>query len=45
MRVTVNGVEYQPAIASPNKKQAKALAAAVCLQSFGSLSPDEPEPL
>jgi len=35
MRVTVNGVEYQPAIASPNKKQAKALAAAVCLQSFG----------
>ncbi|XP_014223647.1 protein SON isoform X1 [Trichogramma pretiosum] len=36
-KVTVNGVEYKPAVASPNKKLAKAEAAQVCLQSLGLL--------
>ncbi|XP_077286538.1 son RNA binding protein [Arctopsyche grandis] len=34
-KVTVNGVEYQPSVASANKKQAKADAATVCLQKLG----------
>ncbi|XP_016839364.1 protein SON [Nasonia vitripennis] len=36
-KVKVNGVEYKPAVASPNKKLAKAEAAQVCLQSIGLL--------
>ncbi|CAG7824665.1 unnamed protein product [Allacma fusca] len=36
-KVTVNGVEYQPCIATNNKKLAKANAAAFCLQSLGLL--------
>ncbi|XP_074598467.1 protein Son-like [Brevipalpus obovatus] len=40
-RVTVNSVQYEPSIPSPNKKQAKAMAAAVCLQSFGLLPSNE----
>ena len=35
MRVTLNGVSYQPSGPSPNKKLAKAMAAYVCLQAFG----------
>ena len=31
----VNGVYYQPAVASANKKQAKAQAAAAALQALG----------
>ena len=38
-KVTVNGVEYQPCIATNNKKLAKANAAAFCLQSLGLLKP------
>ncbi|XP_066999479.2 protein Son isoform X2 [Anabrus simplex] len=38
-RVRVDGVEYKPSVASPNKKQAKAEAATVCLQSLGVLPP------
>lgn len=34
-KVKVNGVEYQPAVASPNKKHAKAQSATICLQQFG----------
>ena len=41
LQVNVNGVEYQPSISSCTKKQAKALAASVCLQSFGLLPKDE----
>lgn len=33
----VNGTEYQPDAASPNKKQAKADAARLCLQKLGLL--------
>lgn len=33
----MNGVEYQPCVAVGNKKQAKANAAAFCLQSLGLL--------
>jgi len=36
-KVTVNGVTYQPSLASPNKKLAKASAAAACLQALGLL--------
>lgn len=36
-KVKVNGVEYKPSVASPNKKQAKAEAAQICLQSLGLL--------
>ncbi|ODN04047.1 Protein SON [Orchesella cincta] len=36
-KVIVNGVEYQPCVAVGNKKQAKANAAAFCLQSLGLL--------
>ncbi|XP_076750858.1 uncharacterized protein LOC143423414 isoform X1 [Xylocopa sonorina] len=39
-KVKVNGIEYKPSVASPNKKQAKAEAAQICLQTLGLL----PEP-
>lgn len=39
-QVKVNGIEYKPSVASPNKKQAKAEAAQICLQTLGLL----PEP-
>ncbi|CAG0891329.1 unnamed protein product [Cyprideis torosa] len=42
MKVTVNGREYQPTSASTTKKQAKAMAATVCLQSFGLLPSGNP---
>jgi len=35
LQVRVNGFEYQPTNSSPNKKQAKAEAAAVCLRALG----------
>ena len=34
MKVTVNEIEYQPLITSRSKKDAKALAATVCLEAF-----------
>jgi len=34
-KVCINGMEYQPSIASNNKKHAKAQAATVCLQELG----------
>nr|XP_050852411.1 protein Son isoform X1 [Vespula vulgaris] len=37
-KVKVNGIEYKPSVASPNKKQAKAEAAQICLQTLGLLS-------
>ncbi|KAI4460206.1 protein son [Holotrichia oblita] len=42
-RVILNNIEYKPQIASPNKKEAKANAALVCLQSLGVLPPT-PQP-
>ncbi|XP_058790256.1 protein Son isoform X2 [Phymastichus coffea] len=36
-KVRVNGIEYKPAVASPNKKLAKAEAAQICLRSIGLL--------
>ncbi|XP_077256375.1 uncharacterized protein LOC143894144 [Temnothorax americanus] len=36
-KVKVNGIEYKPSVASSNKKQAKAEAAQICLQSLGLL--------
>lgn len=36
-QVTVNGVDYQPQAASPNKKHAKAMAATVALQALGEV--------
>lgn len=41
-KVKVNGVEYQPSIASNNKKHAKAQAATVCLQEFGLVPREGP---
>lgn len=38
-KVKVNGTEYKPSVASPNKKLAKAEAAQVCLQAMGILPP------
>lgn len=35
IKVCVNGIEYQPSIASNNKKLAKVQAATVCLQELG----------
>lgn len=44
-KVTVNGVEYQPCVANKVKKEAKAQAAAFCLQSLGLLpTPKPPTP-
>lgn len=37
-QVTVNGADYQPQTASPNKKHAKAMAATVALQAFGEVT-------
>ncbi|XP_075228072.1 uncharacterized protein LOC142328268 isoform X2 [Lycorma delicatula] len=34
-KVTVNGVEYKPSVASQNKKQAKVEAATLCLRALG----------
>ncbi|OAD59105.1 Protein SON, partial [Eufriesea mexicana] len=42
-KVKVNGIEYKPSVASPNKKQAKAEAAQICLQTLGLLP--EPNPI
>jgi len=42
-KVIVNGVEYQPCVATGNKKLAKANAAAFCLQSLGLLPTPNPE--
>ena len=39
-KVTVNGVDYQPAVVSGNKKHAKAQAAAVALKGLGLLPED-----
>ena len=39
-QVVVNGSEYQPQTASPNKKHAKAMAATVALQAMGEVSGD-----
>ncbi|XP_053729656.1 protein SON isoform X2 [Synchiropus splendidus] len=41
-KVTVNGVDYQPQTASPNKKHAKAMAATVALQALGEVPSDGP---
>lgn len=38
-QVLLNGVEYKPNIVSPNKKEAKANAATICLQQLGILPP------
>lgn len=37
LKVTVNGMDYQPQTASPNKKHAKAMAATVALQALGEV--------
>ena len=34
----MNGVDYQPQTASPNKKHAKAMAATVALQALGEVT-------
>jgi len=44
-KVTVNGQEFQPTIASENKKKAKSDAATVCLQKMGLLMVDPNNPL
>ncbi|XP_077470468.1 SON DNA and RNA binding protein b [Stigmatopora argus] len=41
-KVTVNGADYQPQAASPNKKLAKAMAATVALQALGEVPNDGP---
>ncbi|KAM6893515.1 protein SON-like [Xenentodon cancila] len=41
-KVTVEGVDYQPQTASPNKKHAKAMAATVALQALGEVPVDGP---
>ncbi|BFZ24830.1 hypothetical protein BsWGS_27869 [Bradybaena similaris] len=41
-KVKVNNVEYQPTSPSSNKKTAKALCAAICLQEMGLLPRDAP---
>ncbi|XP_061538746.1 protein SON isoform X2 [Phycodurus eques] len=41
-KVTVNGADYQPQTASPNKKHAKAMAATVALQALGEVPVDGP---
>ena len=35
LKVTLNGVEYKPDITRPNKKEAKANAALLCLSQLG----------
>ena len=44
-KVTVNGEDFQPTIASENKKKAKADAATVALQEMGLLPKDPNNPL
>ncbi|XP_078049536.1 uncharacterized protein LOC144476452 isoform X1 [Augochlora pura] len=44
-KVKVNGIEYKPSVASPNKKQAKAEAAQICLQTLGLLPEPNPMPV
>lgn len=39
-QVVVNGQDFQPASASPNKKHAKAMAATVALQAMGEVAGD-----
>lgn len=39
-QVVVNGCDYQPQTASPNKKHAKAMAATVALQAMGEIAGD-----
>lgn len=39
-KVVVNGIDYQPQSASPNKKHAKAMAATVALQAMGEVAGD-----
>ncbi|KAK2908477.1 hypothetical protein Q8A67_004314 [Cirrhinus molitorella] len=39
-KVVVNGCDYQPQTASPNKKHAKAMAATVALQAMGEVAGD-----
>ncbi|KAK7166805.1 hypothetical protein R3I93_006544 [Phoxinus phoxinus] len=39
-KVVVNGSDYQPQTASPNKKHAKAMAATVALQAMGEVAGD-----
>ncbi|XP_056319663.1 protein SON-like isoform X1 [Danio aesculapii] len=39
-KVVVNGSDYQPQSASPNKKHAKAMAATVALQAMGEVAGD-----
>ncbi|RVE75028.1 hypothetical protein OJAV_G00012680 [Oryzias javanicus] len=41
-KVTVNGEDFQPQTASPNKKHAKAMAATVALQALGEVPADGP---
>jgi hypothetical protein len=41
----VNGVDYQPTIASDNKKKAKSNAATVALQELGLMAKDPNNPL
>ncbi|XP_062303725.1 protein SON isoform X1 [Osmerus eperlanus] len=41
-KVVVNGGDYQPQSASPNKKHAKAMAATVALQALGEVPVDGP---
>lgn len=38
--MVVNGSDYQPQTASPNKKHAKAMAATVALQAMGEVAGD-----
>jgi len=44
-KVTVNGSDYQPTVASDNKKKAKSDAATVALQDMGLLEKDPNNPL
>uniref|UniRef100_H3AZY3 SON DNA and RNA binding protein n=1 Tax=Latimeria chalumnae TaxID=7897 RepID=H3AZY3_LATCH len=39
-QVLLNGIEYQPSLASPNKKHAKAIAATIALQAMGFVPKD-----
>ena len=45
LQVVVNGENYQPSIASDNKKKAKADAATAALQQMGLLERDPNNPL
>ena len=42
---TVNGIDYQPTIASETKKIAKSNAAALALQELGLMAKDPNNPL